>query len=212
MAPREPKRDVTRRLLLRRALALFQKKGVEATTMRDIAKAAGLSLGAAYYHFPSKDALVFAYYEETQTAMEAVQPTGSLRERLGRLFHHKLELVRPHRRMLGTIVHRLIDPSDPLSVFSEDSATVRARSIAVFERALAGEDLPRELAARGLWLVMLGLLLALVRDASAGARRTHRLADETLDMLVPLAPMLATPTGRAIGARIASTIKRHLAA
>ena len=37
--------------------------------MRDIAKAAGLSLGAAYYYFPSKEALVFAYYEQNQVGM-----------------------------------------------------------------------------------------------------------------------------------------------
>src|SRR5262245_49376735 len=67
----ETKRDATRQRLLDRALALFQQHGVEATTMRDIARAASLSLGAAYYHFPSKDALIFAYYEANQTEAEA---------------------------------------------------------------------------------------------------------------------------------------------
>src|SRR5690348_1319578 len=64
--PDEKKRDATRRHLVERALALFQERGVEGTTMRDIAKAAGMSLGAAYYYFPSKEALVFAFYEDNQ--------------------------------------------------------------------------------------------------------------------------------------------------
>src|SRR5262249_3991252 len=64
--PDEKKSEATRRHLLERALVLFKERGVEATTMRDIAKAAGLSLGAAYYYFPSKEALVFAYYEANQ--------------------------------------------------------------------------------------------------------------------------------------------------
>ena len=68
--PRVKKSDATRKRLLARALVLFQKKGVEQTTMRDIAKAAGLSLGAAYYYFPSKDALVFSFYEDNQREME----------------------------------------------------------------------------------------------------------------------------------------------
>ena len=68
----ERKSEATRRKLLERALRLFQHRGVEATTMRDIARAAGLSLGAAYYYFPSKEALLFAYYEANQ----ARHPSG----------------------------------------------------------------------------------------------------------------------------------------
>src|SRR6478672_13238608 len=95
--PNEKKSDATRRHLLDRALVLFQQRGVEATTMRDIAKAAGLSLGAAYYYFPSKDALVFAYYEDNQREMEELgaRAEGTLREKLGAIFHGKLEGIRP---------------------------------------------------------------------------------------------------------------------
>ena len=212
----ERKRDATRRVLLDSALALFQKHGVEAATMRDIAKAAGLSLGAAYYYFPSKDALVFAYYEATQAELEALaeRVTGTLRERLGALFHHKIESVRPQRKMLATIVHRLIDPSDPLSAFSEASQQVRERAIGVFERALAAEPLSadvRALAARALWLVMLAVLLALIRDRSARATRTHALVDEILDLVVPLVPLLATPMGRALCERVTRVLP-HFAA
>jgi AcrR family transcriptional regulator len=73
----ERKRDVTRRHLLDCALALFQKRGVDSTTMRDIASAAGLSLGAAYYHFPSKEALIFAYYEDNQARLDALAAEAS---------------------------------------------------------------------------------------------------------------------------------------
>src|SRR5512139_1632789 len=109
----EPKSEATRRLLLERALVLFQKRGVEATTMRDIAKAAGLSLGAAYYYFPSKEALVFAYYEDNQADFEqlALRARGSLRGRLGTLMHGKLEFIRPQKKMLAAFVQRLVDPS-----------------------------------------------------------------------------------------------------
>ena len=40
------------------ALALFVEKGVAATSVRDIAAAVGLSDGALYRHYPSKDELV----------------------------------------------------------------------------------------------------------------------------------------------------------
>lgn len=211
--PAEPKREVTRRRLLDRALKLFQQRGVEATTMRDIAKAAGLSLGAAYYYFPSKDALVFAYYEDNQAQMEALaeRATGSVRDRLGAIFHGKLESVRPHRKMLATIVQRLVDPGDPVSAFSRQSHAVRERAIAVLDQALAETALPpeiRALAAHALWLFMLATLLVYLHDASPGEARTHGLVDDVLDLVLPLLPLLATPIGRAYCGRIFAALGR----
>src|SRR5512143_3330834 len=106
--PGETKSDATRRHLLDRALALFQKRGVEATTMRDIADAAGLSLGAAYYYFPSKESLVFAFYEDNQVEVEQLELRGTLRDQIAELLHAKLRSIRDQRHMLGTIVQRLI--------------------------------------------------------------------------------------------------------
>lgn len=40
------------------ALRLFAERGVDAASVRHIAEAAGVSLGAMYNHFPSKEALV----------------------------------------------------------------------------------------------------------------------------------------------------------
>ena len=37
--------------------------------MREIAAAAGVAVGAAYYYFDSKDALVMAFYEQAQEDM-----------------------------------------------------------------------------------------------------------------------------------------------
>ena len=55
----------TRAHLLQTALKLFAEKGFEATTMREIAKNADLSLGASYHHFRGKDELVLAFYQST---------------------------------------------------------------------------------------------------------------------------------------------------
>lgn len=207
----EPKSEATRRRLLERALVLFQKRGVEATTMRDIAKAAGMSLGAAYYYFPSKEALVFAYYEDNQREMEelAARATGTLRERLGVIFHGKLETIRPHRKMLAAIVQRLVDPGDPLSAFSRQSHAVRARAIGVIEAALG--DVPadvRALAANALWLVMLAMMLVYINDDSSGEQRTHGLVDDALDMIVAMLPMLGTPMGKALVERVTASLGR----
>ena len=209
----ESKRDATRKRLLARALALFQSKGVEATTMRAIAKAAGMSLGAAYYYFPSKEALVFAYYEDNQADLEqlAQRATGSIREKLGTLFHGKLETIRPQRKMLAAIVQRLVDPTDPVGAFSAQTRAVRDRAMGVLERALTGAGLPAEvlpLATRALWLLQMALMLVYVNDDSPNERRTHGLVDDALDMIVPMLPLLATPMGRAMAERVAAALGR----
>jgi AcrR family transcriptional regulator len=210
--PDETKSEATRRHLLDKALALFQKKGVEQTTMRDIAKAAGLSLGAAYYYFPSKEALVFAYYEDNQARNEerAQVLTGTLRERLGALFHGKLETIKPQRTMLASILGHLVNPNDPLSAFSTQSRTVRERAIAQFRTAL-GSDVPPAIApliADALWLLHLAAMLLYVSDDSPEQRRTHGLVDDGLDLLVPMLPLLASPPGRAVVDRITAALSR----
>jgi AcrR family transcriptional regulator len=208
--PDETKRDATRRNLLDRALVLFHKRGVEATTMRDIAKAAGLSLGAAYYYFPSKEALVFAYYEANQEASDQLVTTGTLRERLGALFHGKLATIRPQRAMLASILGHLVNPSDPLSAFSTQSRAVRERAIAQFARAL-GTDVPVAqvpLVAGTLWLLHLAAMLLYVSDDSPDQQRTHGLVDDGLDLLVPLLPVLATPMGAAMADRVTAALGR----
>jgi AcrR family transcriptional regulator len=209
----ERKSDATRRVLLERALELFQKRGVERTTMRDIARAAGLSLGAAYYYFPSKEALIFAFYEQNQRDAEAIAATatGNLRERLGAVMHGKLDTIGLHRMLLTSILPHLIDPGDPLSAFSAQTREVRDRAIAIFAAVLEGSDLPvpaRSVAANLLWLLQLACMLVYVHDTSARCKRTHGLVDDGLDLLVPMLPLLATPAGRALCERVVSALDR----
>jgi AcrR family transcriptional regulator len=213
-APREgeAKRDATRRTLLERALELFQKRGVEATTMREIAKAAGLSLGAAYYYFPSKEALVFAYYEANQAEADerSANLGGTLRERLGALFHIKLETIRTQRAMLASILPHLMNPGDPLSAFSAQTRGVRERAIGMFARALEGAVPPGAIpvVAGALWLLHLAAMLVYINDDTPAERRTHGLIDDGLDLLVPLLPLLGTPPGLVVAERITTALGR----
>ncbi len=61
-----PKALRTRRQILESSVALFRERGFDATSMREIASHAGLSLGSTYYYFESKQDLVFDYYVESQ--------------------------------------------------------------------------------------------------------------------------------------------------
>jgi len=58
------KGELSRNKLLDAAARVFVKKGYAQTTIRDIAKEAGVALGALYFHFPSKDEFATAVYEQ----------------------------------------------------------------------------------------------------------------------------------------------------
>src|SRR5262245_32666120 len=62
------------------AIGLFVEKGVAETTIKDIAKAVGLSEGALYRHFESKEALVWKAFERHYVAFAATLEALTTRE------------------------------------------------------------------------------------------------------------------------------------
>ena len=55
-------RQASRRSVLRQALALFNANGVDATTIDDLRRASGQSVGTIYHHFKNKEGLVAALF------------------------------------------------------------------------------------------------------------------------------------------------------
>ena len=176
------------------ALALFQEKGFDGATMREVASLADVAIGAAYYYFPSKEALVFEFYTRMQDELEAKLPAAlegrrELGERLKAVLEIKFSLLRPNRRFLGALVRAGLDPENPVSPFSAETAPLRGRSIAIFERALEGSEvkIPPDLARhlpRLLWLYDMGLVLFWLFDRSEEQARTDRLIARSLETIV----------------------------
>jgi TetR/AcrR family transcriptional regulator, cholesterol catabolism regulator len=85
-----PDQGVSRRdIILREAAALFAAHGVAATTVRQIAEAAGVLSGSLYHHFPSKEVMVqdivLAYLEDLRGRYQALleleaEPVDRLRQ------------------------------------------------------------------------------------------------------------------------------------
>jgi len=182
----------TREVILRTALELFRSNGFEVATMRDIARAAEVATGAAYYYFPSKEAIVAAYYEQVQRehiekVREAWKESSGMRERLGIVLHSKLEILKNDRRFLGALFRYTGEPDHPLSVFGKGTTEQRAQSLAIFREAISTTSLSEEmqqLLPPALWLAHLGMILCLIYDESPDQQKTHQLVDSVLDLLV----------------------------
>lgn len=187
------KSDETRARILEAALAVFRERGFSNATMREIAAQAQVAVGAAYYYFDSKDAIVMAFYERSQSEMvsaieaKLVECT-TLEARLRCLISQKFDYFRPNRRLLGTLSAHS-DPHHPLSPFSEQTAPIREQDIALFERAVGDSKvkLPRRIRPylpRLLWLYQMGLILFWVYDSSPEQRRTGIVFEKTLQMIL----------------------------
>lgn len=182
----------TRQRLFDTALALFRTKGFEATTMRDIATGAGMSLGAAYHYFDGKDAIVGAYYDEVQQQHServrgAVRELPKLADRLKLALNIKLEIVGGDRPLLGALLRYTGEPSHPLSFLGRGTREIQLRSMAVFADAVADEPMPDDVRALSpvlLWAMHMGVLLYFLYDESPGQRRTRVLVDRGVDLFV----------------------------
>lgn len=61
-------KEQTKELIARAALRLFVDKGIDGTTIRDIAGTAGIAEGTLYRHYAGKDALAWELFSQNYTA------------------------------------------------------------------------------------------------------------------------------------------------
>lgn len=59
---RETKADASREKIMNAAQKLFARRGFEGISIRDIAKAVGMTTASLYYHFPSKEEIFVAVH------------------------------------------------------------------------------------------------------------------------------------------------------
>ena len=168
--------------LYQTAIRMLGERGYEATTLRDIAKHAHVSVGLLYRYFPSKRAVILAFYDELSAdyARQALaMPRGTWRERFIFALQTSLNVLGPHRVALRGLIPVLVgDPEE--SVFARSAAFSRMRVQGVFEEAVVGStDVPTrtlaEAIGRLLYLVHLAVLLWWLLDKSSKQRATTAL-------------------------------------
>jgi AcrR family transcriptional regulator len=201
-----PKSEETRARILNAALTSFRKRGFEAATMRDIARDAGVALGAAYYYFPSKDAIVMDFYrrscEEMQPRIDAaLKEASGLEERLRELIRVKLAHFAANRSVLRALLRNGADPKHPLSPFSPQTREIRDIDIVWFRTILSdcGLRIPKDLAPSLpdlLWFCQMGVIWFWVVDDSVDQARTARLLNLAAKCVASMVRASALPLMR----------------
>ena len=166
------------------AIRLIAERGYEATTLRDIAQVAGVSVGLLYRYFPSKQAIVIALYDELSAHYErraAEMPPGSWRERFLFALTASLAVLEPHELALRALTPVLVgDPEE--GIFASSTAFSRLRVQRVFEEAVTGAgDAPKaplgEALGRLLYLVHLAVLALVAARQDPQSASDHGTGD-----------------------------------
>lgn len=203
-----PKAEETGARILEAALSLFREQGFEEATIRDIAAKAGVATGAAYYYYPSKEAIVMDFYRRSSAEMQpkieaALEGVSGLEKRLASLIRSKLEHFAPNRSVLRALLRNGADPKHPLSPFSADTKEIRDVDIAWFRRILAdcGMRIPRDLESdlpEVLWFLQMGVIFFWVIDESPRQVRTARLVELASKSVTRLIRLSSLPLMRPV--------------
>lgn len=185
------------------AIARMANQGYETTTLRDVAKDAGVSVSLLYKYFPSKRAVLLALYDDLSADFEreaADLPRGKWRDRFLVALETSLRVLAPHRVALRGLTPVLVADSDE-GVFSARAAFSRRRVQGIFEAAVTGaSDAPAPpLAAalgRLLYLMHLAVLLWWLLDKSRDQRATKALIVLTRQILPSASLALRLPVMR----------------
>lgn len=193
-----PRAEQTRAAIIEAALGLFREAGYEATTMRAIAQAAGVSTGNAYYYFGSKEELIQQFYVRNQAEhLAAVRPVldaeTDFAARLRGTLRALIDVSAPYHEFAARFFKHAAEPSSPLSPLSKEASPARDAAVALYAEVIDGSSLriDRELRAELpelLWLYSLGVILYWVFDTSPDCAKTYLLIDRT----VPLAARLVS--------------------
>lgn len=173
MTKREPT-ESRQRQIADAALKIIAEQGVSRFTTAAIAHAVGITEGAIFRHFDSKEAIVLAAIDRIEELFEIDAPVDVADpiERLRRFVEHRVSIVREYGG-----IPRLVF-SDELSLAAGEAGSqkvqaIRKRALTFIQRclsdAIAAGALPSSLDVEAAALVVQGTIMAMVHGRSPRA-------------------------------------------
>jgi len=173
MNRREASKNETRQLILRAARQLFAQKGMEESTIRDIAREAGVSPASVVVHFKSKTALLEeALNRDIETALSellASMPEDlKLLDRLMHLAKGFFRLYDQNRKLYRALIrHTIFEPAGETPNITNVSESYLRFLSGLVEagqaRGIIRPEVDANVAAASIFSLYLGALIMLFR-------------------------------------------------
>ena len=186
-----------RKRIVDAALSLFQSKGFDQTTTRQIARKAKLAEGTIFNYFETKEDIALHFFElEVDHANATVRTSARLRrapleEKLFALIEAQLEFLAPYEKFIGAAFMHALRPTSKIA-FSMQALDLRNRYIAFVQELLQdSKSVPSGsvltwAAPSVFWIYYVGILLYWLNDASKGKQHTLALLDRSLTVGVAM--------------------------
>jgi AcrR family transcriptional regulator len=187
-----------RKQLYKTAIKMITSRGYEATTLREIANKAGVSVGLLYRYFPSKRAVVLALYDELSEQFAhrvSRMRSGTWHQRFMFVLRTSLRVLQPHRATIAVLIPLMVSQNEE-GLFSPTTTVSRLRVQEAFVSAVRGAtDAPEGEAGsalgRLLYILHLVVLLWWVLEKSPKQRATK----ELVGLLNRVAPLTSLALG-----------------
>src|ERR1044072_9745222 len=184
-------KEAVRGRILDAALVLFQTKGFDATTTKEIARKAKIAEGTVFNYFETKDHIALYFLElEVDHAIAAVRKNKRLdkapvEEKLFALIQAQIEFLEPHERFIGAAFVHALRPGSKIG-FSVEAMALRDRYLAFVEELMRTSHAPGRrpaltwFAPHAFWVFYIGALLYWLHDTSPGKQSTLAFLDRSL--------------------------------
>ncbi len=182
----------TRQRILDRARRLLNKKGYDATTTRDLARAADIAIGTLFNYFRTKEDLAMTLLadaaDEARTEFRnELRPDASLDEALFAHVAVELRHLRPYRAFVGDTLDAALSPFSAGGT-CEAAERFRLHHLETARELLAAATAPQvepaPLAMHLYWSLYLGVLSYWASDPSPNQEDTLVLLDQSLRLFV----------------------------
>jgi AcrR family transcriptional regulator len=191
-------KHATRRRILDAALGLFRTQGFDATTTRDIARAAGIAAGTLFNYFDAKEIIVGQLAEEAiakaHAAFSKQAMEGDLAEELFALAAAELRQLKPLRHFIAPLLDTQLCPLADARRNGEDRSlrVAHLELVAGIARKHGVADLS-PVSLQVYWSLYTGALAFWASDKSPKQEDTLALLDQSLRMFA--AWLRAAPDG-----------------
>ncbi len=136
---REKNKEETRRVIFETAYALFEEKGFEQVTMRELAAKAGVGLGTIFQHFKDKSFLLVSVFEHDFRPLImkvfATLPQSALKDQLSYMVRHLFEYYARRPDISRILVKELYMDQKNAARISQSFQNDLAEVAALFEAA-----------------------------------------------------------------------------